>query len=90
MIELNSETDFVARNEQFQTLVHEVANEALVSGTDIEALKAQKMSAGNKTVSEAITEAIATIGENMSFALKSSKLSQAEQAKRVKLMTQVG
>ena len=67
VIELNSETDFVARNEQFQTLVHDVANEALLSGTDIEALKAQKMSAGNKTVHEAITEAIVTIGENMNL-----------------------
>ena len=37
VIELNSETDFVARNEQFQALVHEVAQEALASGTDIEA-----------------------------------------------------
>ncbi|MES2984754.1 MAG: translation elongation factor Ts [Pseudomonadota bacterium] len=67
VVELNSETDFVARNEQFQALVHEVAQEALASGTDIEALKAQKMSATNKTVTEAITEAVATIGENMNL-----------------------
>ena len=67
VIELNSETDFVARNEQFQTLVHEVAQEALASGTDIEALKNQKMSATGKTVQEAITDAIATIGENMNL-----------------------
>ena len=67
VVELNSETDFVARNEQFQTLVHEVANEALSSGTDIEALKAQKMASTNKTVAESITDAVATIGENMTL-----------------------
>jgi elongation factor Ts len=66
MIELNSETDFVARNEQFQALAHEVAEQALASGTDIEALKAQKTSNG-KTVAEEITGAIATIGENMNL-----------------------
>jgi elongation factor Ts len=67
VVELNSETDFVARNDQFQTLVHEIANEALVAGTDIEALKNQKMGATNKTVAESITAAIATIGENMNL-----------------------
>ncbi|MEJ0010151.1 MAG: translation elongation factor Ts [Alphaproteobacteria bacterium] len=67
MIELNSETDFVARNEQFQALAHEIASEALESGTDIEALKQQKMSATNKTVSEAITAAVATIGEHINL-----------------------
>lgn len=67
VVELNSETDFVARNDQFQALVHEVAMEALASGTDIEALKTQKMGATGKTVSEAITNAVATIGENMNL-----------------------
>jgi elongation factor Ts len=67
MVEVNSETDFVARNDQFQILAHEIANEALASGTDIEALKAQKMSATNKSVADAITDAIATIGENMNL-----------------------
>ncbi len=67
VIELNSETDFVARNDQFQTLAHEIANEALASGTDIEALKNQKMAATGKTVSESITDAVATIGENMNL-----------------------
>lgn len=65
-IELNSETDFVARNEQFQALVHEVAQEALASGTDIEALKRQKAASG-KTIEEEITGAVATIGENMNL-----------------------
>ena len=67
VIELNSETDFVARNDQFQALAHEIANEALASGTDIEALKAQKMAATGKTVAESITDAVATIGENMTL-----------------------
>ena len=67
VIELNSETDFVARNDQFQTLAHEIANEALASGTDIEALKAQKMGSTNKSVADSITDAIATIGENMTL-----------------------
>lgn len=66
VIELNSETDFVARNEQFQALVHEVAQEALASGTDIEALKNQKAASG-KTIAEEITGAVATIGENMNL-----------------------
>lgn len=66
VIELNSETDFVARNEQFQALVHEVAQEALASGTDIEALKKQKAASG-KTIEEEITSAVATIGENMTL-----------------------
>ena len=66
IIELNSETDFVARNEQFQALVHEVAQEALASGTDIEALKKQKAASG-KTIEEEITSAVATIGENMTL-----------------------
>lgn len=67
IVELNSETDFVARNDQFQTLAHEIANEALASGADVEALKAQKMGSTNKTVAESITDAVATIGENMSL-----------------------
>lgn len=66
MIELNSETDFVARNEQFQALAHEIAMQALSSGTNIEALKAQKTPTG-KTVEEDITNAIAVIGENMNL-----------------------
>jgi elongation factor Ts len=75
VVELNSETDFVARNDQFQALVAEVANVALNTG-DVEALKNQKTASG-KTVSEAVTEAIATIGENMNLR-RSAKLSVKE------------
>ncbi len=66
VVELNSETDFVARNEQFQNLVLDVASQAISCTGDVEALKAQKTASG-KTVAEAIVDAIATIGENMNL-----------------------
>jgi elongation factor Ts len=75
VVELNSETDFVARNEQFQALVEAVAHQAVTAGDDIEKLKASKLASG-KTVAEATTEAVATIGENMSLR-RSAKLSVA-------------
>ena len=65
VVELNSETDFVARNEQFQGLVKMVAQVALRVGADVEAIKAAKV--GDFTVETAISDAIATIGENMTL-----------------------
>jgi elongation factor Ts len=65
VVEVNSETDFVARNEQFQGLVKLIAQVALHSGTDVETIKAAK--AGGTTVADAIATAVATIGENMSL-----------------------
>jgi elongation factor Ts len=65
VVEVNSETDFVARNEQFQGLVRMIADVALDAGTDVEAIKAGKV--GDLTVNDAINSAIATIGENMSL-----------------------
>ena len=65
VVEVNSETDFVARNEQFQGLVKMIAQVALEVGGDVDAIKAHKV--GDVTVETAITEAIATIGENMSL-----------------------
>lgn len=65
VIEVNSETDFVARNEQFQNLVTNIANLAVVN-KDIEQLKIAKMPNG-KTVNEDIVEHIATIGENLTL-----------------------
>ncbi|MEZ5691791.1 MAG: translation elongation factor Ts [Rickettsiales bacterium] len=59
LIELNSETDFVARNEQFQELTRKIAEIALNKGDDVEKLKAE--------VETDITNAIATIGENMTL-----------------------
>jgi elongation factor Ts len=65
VVEVNSETDFVARNDHFQGLVKLIAQTALHNGTDVEKLKAVK--AGSSTIEEAISSAIATIGENMTF-----------------------
>ena len=65
VVEVNSETDFVARNEEFQTLVRTAAEVALKGDIDdIEALKTAAYPAGG-TVESAIQNAIATIGENM-------------------------
>lgn len=67
VIELNAETDFVARNDQFQTLAETIAKVALAKGsTDVEAIKAAAYPSGG-TVQEAITSAISTIGENMNL-----------------------
>jgi elongation factor Ts len=65
VVEVNSETDFVARNGQFQGLVKMIAQVALHNGADVEKIKAAKV--GDVTVETAISEAIATIGENMSL-----------------------
>jgi elongation factor Ts len=65
VVEVNSETDFVARNEQFQGLVKMIAQVALRNGADVEKIKAAKV--GDVTVETAISDAIATIGENMSL-----------------------
>ncbi|HSF96909.1 MAG TPA: translation elongation factor Ts [Thermohalobaculum sp.] len=64
-VEVNSETDFVARNPQFQEMVAAIAQAALGVSGDVEAVKAAPL--GGKTVAETVTEAVATIGENMSL-----------------------
>ncbi|KJV81529.1 translation elongation factor Ts [Rickettsia hoogstraalii str. RCCE3] len=65
VVEVNSETDFVARNEQFQDLVKNIANLAVIA-KDIDTLKTSKMQSG-KSVEEEIIENIATIGENLTL-----------------------
>ncbi|MFC0243165.1 translation elongation factor Ts [Rhodopseudomonas telluris] len=65
VIEVNSETDFVARNEQFQGLVKMIAQVALKVGADVDAINAAPV--GSSTVAGAISDAIATIGENMTL-----------------------
>jgi elongation factor Ts len=65
VVEVNSETDFVARNEHFQGLVKMIGQVALDVGADIEKIKAAKV--GDITVDAAIADAIATIGENMTL-----------------------
>jgi elongation factor Ts len=66
MVEVNSETDFVAKNEQFQEFVRTVAGLALDTGSDVEALKTAAWPAGG-TVEEKLTGNIATIGEHQSL-----------------------
>ncbi len=65
VVEVNSETDFVARNDLFQGLVMMTANVALDVGADVEKIKAAKT--GSKTVAEDISETIAKVGENMTL-----------------------
>src|SRR5271155_4997714 len=65
VVEVNSETDFVARNDLFQGLVKMIANVALDVGPDVEKLKAAK--AGSVTIAVSIAETVAKIGENMTL-----------------------
>jgi elongation factor Ts len=70
LVEVNSETDFVARNDLFQGLVKMIANVALTVGTDVEKIKAAKV--GTITIADAIADTIAKIGENMTLRRASS------------------
>jgi elongation factor Ts len=65
VVEVNSETDFVARNELFQDFVRKVAQLALAADRDAEALKAASFAGNGKTVEGELTDLIARIGENM-------------------------
>ena len=65
-VEVNSETDFVAKNAQFQDFVREVTQIALAEGDSVDAIKAAAMPSGT-TVAEVLTNNIATIGENQSI-----------------------
>ena len=65
-VEVNSETDFVAKNEQFQEFVREVSKLALHSNGDVEALKSSAYPGGG-SVEQKLTDNIATIGENQSL-----------------------
>jgi elongation factor Ts len=65
VIEVNSETDFVARNDKFQALVKNISTVAL-NNTTLEALKSAKTASG-KTVEEEVTENVAVIGEHMTL-----------------------
>ncbi len=74
VVEVNSETDFVARNDAFQEIVRNVAKVALAFGGTTDAVAAAKYPGSDKSVAEVIKDAIGTIGENMSFR-RSAKLS---------------
>jgi elongation factor Ts len=65
VVEVNSETDFVARNDLFQGLVKMIAQVALDVGTDVEKVKAHKV--GGQTIADALADTIAKIGENMTL-----------------------
>jgi elongation factor Ts len=65
VVEVNSETDFVARNDLFQGLVKMIANVAHDVGTDVEKVKAAK--AGTLTIADSISDTVAKIGENMTL-----------------------
>jgi elongation factor Ts len=67
VVEINSETDFVARNEAFQDLVRGVAAVALTTDGKVESVAAATYPATGKSVDDTIKDAIATIGENMTL-----------------------
>ena len=67
MVEVNAETDFVARNEAFQGFVQTVCEIALDVGEDVEAIKAAPYPGTDRSVAEELTHLVATIGENMTI-----------------------
>jgi elongation factor Ts len=67
MIEVNAETDFVARNEAFQAFVSQAAAIALDVGEDVEAIRAAPYPGAGRSVAEELTHLVATIGENMTI-----------------------
>ena len=67
LVEVNAETDFVARNEQFQGFVAELAGLVLAFGDDVEKLKHAEYPGSKYSVQQKLNELIATIGENMTI-----------------------
>ena len=67
MVEINSETDFVARNDAFQAFVREATQVALMVAPSVEALEAAHMPGSTTTLKDKIQELVATIGENMTI-----------------------
>ena len=74
VVEVNSETDFVARNEAFQTMVSDIAEVALSTDGSVEAISAASYPKTGKSVEDSIKDAIGTIGENMTLR-RAAKLS---------------
>lgn len=79
VVEVNSETDFVARNDAFQDLVRNIATVALSTDGSVEAVSAASYPGSGKSVEETVKDAIATIGENMALR-RSAKLSVSKGA----------
>lgn len=65
LVEVNSETDFVARNETFQKMAREIASVALGTNGDVEAVKAAAYPGAGMTIAEKVSEMVGQIGENM-------------------------
>ncbi|MCQ2004304.1 translation elongation factor Ts [Rhizobium sp. NRK18] len=76
LVEVNSETDFVARNDAFQDIVRGIAEVALDTDGTVEAISAATYPATGKSVADSVKDAIATIGENM--ALRRSAMLEVE------------
>src|SRR5262249_36938830 len=67
LLEVNTETDFVARNEQFQAFATAAAKAGLTVGGDLEQAKSRPFPGSSRTVGDELTHLVATIGENMSM-----------------------
>ncbi len=67
VVEVNSETDFVARNETFQSMVSDITKLSLTSGSDFNSLSNATYPGSDKNVGDFITAMVATIGENMNL-----------------------
>lgn len=67
LVEVNSETDFVARNDAFQEIVRNIAQTALETDGSLEAVAAATYPGSSKTVADTIKDAVGTIGENISL-----------------------
>lgn len=67
LVEVNSETDFVARNDTFQAIVRNIAQTALKADGSLEAVAAATYPGSSKTVADTIKDAVGTIGENLSL-----------------------
>ncbi len=65
VVEVNSETDFVARNEQFQDIVRRIAKTSLGTDGSVDTVSAATVDGGSKSVADTLTDAVATIGENI-------------------------
>ena len=68
MVEVNSETDFVAKNDEFQELVKNIATQVIATNpADVDALLASEFAGSGATIKDMLTEKIAKIGENMNL-----------------------
>jgi elongation factor Ts len=67
VVEVNSETDFVARNERFQAFANEAARQALTGNGDLDTLLQAQYPETGRTIAEEVTHMVATIGENMNL-----------------------